>query len=75
MKSLSEMRLRETMAEINLPFDWLPQLRCSSRQASLVSMRKELARALYAKGYSFDQIGRLLAKDDTTIGYYVRGKK
>ncbi len=75
MRYLSGIALRETMKEINLPVDWLPQLQCSSRKAELVSMRKELARALHAKGYSFDQIGRLLAKDNTTIGYYVRGRK
>ena len=67
--------LKEALAKINVPYSYLPVLKGVRRAKELVKIRALLSKELHSKGYTYSQIGRVLNKDNTTIGYYVRGRK
>lgn len=67
--------LKEVLDKINVPYSYLPILKGIRRTRELVKIRVLLSKELHDKGYTYSQIGRVLNKDNTTIGYYVRGKK
>ncbi len=75
MKYLTEGKLHRVMEDLEIPLYWLDKIRGKSRITELVAMRKGISIALHNMDHSCKEIGRLLNRDDTTIGYYVRGRK